>query len=129
MSDSDKKRVLVVDDEPDILTFLTVLLEDHGFSVTTASTGLEAMKQLRASRPDLVTLDITMPEQSGVKTYREIKSDSELASLPVIIITGVSNEFERFLSTRKQIPKPEGYVAKPIDKDALLELARRLTSR
>ena len=128
MADSEKKKVLVVDDEPDVATYLSTLLEDHGYSVVTASTGMEAMEKVRAQRPDLVTLDITMPEQSGVKTYRELKTDPKLASVPVIIITGVSNELERFLSTRKQVPPPDGYISKPIDTEALMELVRRLTA-
>ncbi|MBI5533818.1 MAG: response regulator [Deltaproteobacteria bacterium] len=126
MADNGKKKVLIVDDEPDIVTFLSVLLEDNGFSVATASTGLEAMSRIRAERPDLITLDITMPEQSGVRTYREIKSDPALAGIPVIIVTGVADEFQKFLSTRKQVPPPEGYVSKPIEAEALIALARRL---
>ncbi|HEY3357022.1 MAG TPA: response regulator [Polyangia bacterium] len=118
--------VLVVDDEDDIVTFLTSLLGDHGFRTVTARDGDEALARMRAERPDLVTLDITMPTQSGVRAYREMKSDPALAGTPVIIVTGIASEFEQFISSRRQVPPPEGYMSKPIDKDRLLTLIRSL---
>jgi len=121
-----RPTILVVDDEEDIVTFLTTLLEDHGYATLKARTGTEALTCIRAKRPDLVTLDITMPEQSGVRAYREIKTDPELARTPVIIVTGIASEFEQFISSRKQVPPPEGYVSKPIDKDRLVAMVRTL---
>ena len=127
MADANRKRkVLVVDDEADVRTFLTTLLEDHGYETATAGTGAEAVRSVRAARPDLVTLDITMPEQSGVKAYRELKTDPALKDLPVVIVTGVSDDFKNFISTRGQVPPPDGFVSKPIDKTVLLELVRKL---
>ena len=127
MADVNRKRkVLVVDDEPDVRTFLTTLLEDNGYETVTANTGAEALQSIRTARPDLVTLDITMPEQSGVRAYRDIKTDPELKNLPVVIVTGVSDDFKTFISTRGQVPPPDGFVSKPIDKAILLELVRKL---
>ena len=127
MADVNRKRkVLVVDDEPDVRTFLTTLLEDNGYETVTANTGAEALQSVRAARPDLVTLDITMPEQSGVRAYRELKTDPALKDLPVVIVTGVSDDFKTFISTRGQVPPPDGFVSKPIDKAILLELVRKL---
>ncbi len=121
-----RKRVLVVDDEPDVITFLTTLLADHGYDTASAQNGAEAMQQVRAARPDLITLDVTMPEQSGVKTYRELKTDPGLAKIPVVIVTGISEDFKEFISTRKQVPPPEGYLQKPIDEKVFLETVRKL---
>lgn len=121
------KTVLIIDDEQDVLTYLTALLEDNGFAVVTAKNGAEAMEKVKAAPPDLVTLDITMPEQSGVRFYRNMKESDQYKGIPIIIITGVSGDFERFISTRKQVPAPEGYIQKPIDNDKLLELAKKLT--
>ena len=127
MADVNRKRkVLVVDDEPDVRTFLTTLLEDNGYETVTANTGAEALQSIRTARPDLVTLDITMPEQSGVRAYRDIKTDPELKNLPVVIVTGVSDDFKTFISTRGQVPPPDGFGSKPIDKAILLELVRKL---
>jgi CheY-like chemotaxis protein len=123
-----RKTILVVDDEQDIVTFLTTLLEDSGYATITARDGAEALARARADHPDLVTLDITMPSQSGVRAYRDLKGDPALARIPVIIVTGIENEFERFISTRRQVPPPDGYVSKPVDKDQLLTLVKRLLS-
>jgi len=111
----DVKTVLVVDDEPDARDFLTTVLKDNGYATVVAANGAEAVAVLETSRPDLVTLDITMPEKSGVAVYRKLKEDDQLKSIPVIIITGVSSEFEKFISTRRQVPPPEGYINKPVD--------------
>ena len=125
---ADKKTVLVIDDEPDTLTFLTTLLEDNGFATVTAADGEQATARLQEMRPDLITLDITMPEKSGVRFYREMKENEATKDVPIIIVTGVADDFERFISTRRKVPPPEGYVGKPIDQAKLIELANKLTS-
>jgi CheY-like chemotaxis protein len=122
------KTILVVDDELDVVKFLTALLEDNGFATITARDGAEAVARARADHPDLITLDITMPAQSGVRAYRELKGDPTLARIPVIIVTGIESEFEHFISSRRQVPPPEGYLSKPVDQDRLLALARHLLS-
>jgi CheY-like chemotaxis protein len=125
---ANRPTILVVDDEADVVTFISTLLEDNGFATITANDGAEAMAKARAEHPALITLDITMPNQSGVRTYRDIKSDPALGTTPVIIVTGIDTEFETFISSRRQVPPPDGYVSKPIDKDKLLGLVRSLLS-
>jgi len=120
------KKVLVIDDEEDVVTYLSTLLEDNGYTVITARDGEEALRKVRSERPDAVTLDITMPEKSGVRFYREVKEDDELKNIPVIIVTGVSNYFERFITSRKQVPPPEGYIQKPVDKQEMLDTLRKV---
>ncbi len=121
-----KKTVLVVDDEPDTVAFLTTLLEDNGFATISAGDGAQARAILEEQRPDLISLDITMPEKSGVRLYRELRDSEKLKDIPIIIVTGVSDDFERFISSRKQVPPPDGYVPKPIDQARFIELAREL---
>ncbi len=77
-------------------------------------------------RPDLITLDITMPEMTGVKAYRKLKEDPDLRKIPVVIVTGVTHDFKRFISTRDQVPPPEGYLEKPVKPEELLGEVRRL---
>jgi CheY-like chemotaxis protein len=122
------KTILIVDDEPDVCTYISTLLEDHGYATVSAKDGEEAWSKLNSGPPDLITLDVSMPEKSGVKLYREIKEDSRWKKIPVIIITGVSEDFQKFISTRRQIPPPEGYLSKPINKEEILDLIRKLTS-
>jgi DNA-binding response OmpR family regulator len=118
---TDKKKVIIIDDEPDIVTYLTTLLEDNGYETIAAKDGQEGLDKTRAQKPDLVLLDITMPEKSGVKYYRELREDADLKSIPVIMVTGVTQDFKKFISTRKQVPPPDGYISKPIDKQLLLD--------
>ncbi len=120
------KTILVVDDDPDTRTFLTTVLKDNGFETVTAKDGVEALDRIKEQRPDLIALDISMPEKSGVAVYRKVKEDDGLKSIPVIIITGVSNEFEKFISTRRQVPPPEGYISKPVEHEELLKMVRGL---
>ncbi len=122
----DKKTILVVDDEPDITLFISTVLEDAGYATVTAKDGVEALKLVQESRPDLISLDITMPEKSGVRFYRDIKENPEYKDIPVVMVTGVTGEFKRFISTRKQVPPPEGYLSKPIVKDEYLAVVRKL---
>ena len=120
------KRILVVDDEPDTRTFLTTVLEDNGYQTQEVADGEEAIQAIEENPPDLITLDITMPEKSGVSVYRRVKESEEFKNIPVIIITGISNEFKQFISTRRQGPPPDGYISKPVDHVEFLQLVGEL---
>lgn len=120
------KKILVVDDESDVVTYLTSVLKDAGYETLEASNGEEALEQVGRSRPDLITLDITMPEMTGVKMYRTLKEDARLKTIPVIVVTGVTHDFKQFISTRSQVPAPEGYLEKPVKPEELLAEVRRL---
>jgi CheY-like chemotaxis protein len=125
-----KKRILVIDDDPDVVTFLTVLLEDNGYETVSAFNGVEGLEKARAKRPDLILLDITMPEKSGVRLYRDVRGDEGLKGTPVVMVTGVWEEFKKFIHTRRQVPPPNGYIQKPIDKQELLDtVAKALSER
>ena len=129
-----KKKVLVLDDEPHVVTYLETLLQDNGYDTVSASNGKEGMEQVKTARPDLVCLDITMPEQSGIRFYRNLKEDSELQTIPVIVVTAVTGyggdpePFKRFISTRKQVPPPEAFFSKPIDKNDFVKTVNRILS-
>lgn len=117
-----------MDDDPDARDFFVTVLEDNGFSTVSARDGNEAMDRLAEERPDLVTLDITMPEKSGVGVYRGIKETDAYRDIPVIIITGVSDDFKQFISTRRQVPPPDGYLSKPVEPSDLLGKVKELLS-
>lgn len=127
-----KKMILILDDEPHVVTYLETLLEDNGYATLSAPNGIEGMKKAKADRPDLITLDITMPEQSGIRFYRDLREDPELSSIPVIVVTAVTGyggdpePFEKFLSQRKQVPPPQGFLSKPIDQQEFLDLVEKL---
>jgi len=119
------KTILIVEDEPDTVTYLSTLLEDAGYSTVAAGDGDQALERVKAGRPDLITLDITMPNKSGVRFYRDMKESDEWKGIPIIIVTGISTDFEKFISTRRQVPPPEGYLSKPIDKEQMLALIKQ----
>ena len=133
MSDSPQaKKILIVDDEPDIVSYLEMLLHDGGYDTVTAGNGNEGIEKLKSEKPDLVTLDITMPESSGTRFYKTVKTDANLSSTPVVIITAVTGYggdpygYKKFLSQLTIVPEPDGFFPKPIDRDALLAKVNEL---
>ena len=126
------KKILIVDDEAAVVSYLEMLLHDRGYETMSASDGLEGMEMARRERPDLVTLDVLMPKASGTRFYKEIKSDPGLASIPVVVVTAVTGPggdprtYLRFLTGRKIVPPPEGFFSKPIDKDDFLNKVQEL---
>ena len=135
MSNSQQaKKILIVDDEPAIVSYLEMLLRDNGYETVSASDGQEGMEMVRQENPDLVTLDISMPKASGTRFYKDIKTDPDLASIPVIIVTAITGYggdpygYEKFISSRKHLPPPDGFVPKPIERDELLKAIGELLS-
>jgi CheY-like chemotaxis protein len=123
---SGPKRILIVDDEQDIRTYLSTLLGDQGYETSEARDGGEALQMVQEGAPDLITLDISMPGKSGIRFFREIKTDDRWRHIPVVVVTGVSEDMKTFISSRHQVSAPEGFVAKPIDRDEILALVRSL---
>jgi CheY-like chemotaxis protein len=123
---SGKKTILIVDDEPDTVTYFCSLLEDNGYVTVSAGNGAEGLEMVKSAKPDLITLDVSMPDTSGVRCYRELREHDEWKSIPVIMITGVSEDFRTFISSRKHVPPPDGYLAKPIDEQEFLALVDKL---
>jgi len=121
-----------LDDEPHVVAYLETLLSDHGYETVSASNGSEGMKKVKSERVDLICLDISMPEQSGIRFYRDLKEDPERCAIPVVIVTAVTGyggdpeSFRRFISTRKRVPPPDGFLAKPIDKQEFLDMIARI---
>jgi CheY-like chemotaxis protein len=121
------KKILIIDDEPDIVMYLKVMLENNGYSVVTASNGQEGIELARTEMPDLVCLDIMMPRKTGVALYQEIKTDPKLKILPCIIISAYESAYSfkgqafRRLVQDKTIPEPLRFFEKPIDVNVFLE--------
>ncbi|RJP75708.1 MAG: response regulator [Candidatus Zixiibacteriota bacterium] len=118
------RRILVVDDEPDILTFFSTVLGDNGASVTQAPDGATCMDLARKEKPDLITLDLSMPGMDGGKIFEALRNDPELAGIPVCIITG-KPELRRLIYDRP-VPPPEGYLDKPVNDETLLLNVRKI---
>ena len=130
---SEKKKIIIIDDDRDFVTFLTVFLEDNGYDTVAAYDGLEGIEKTRSERPDLVLLDITMPEKSGVAVYRALKEDERLKNIPVIMLSAIERKtFLHYLKFFGSTPRldssePEAYLEKPPETEELLGLVQRLT--
>ncbi len=122
------KKILVVDDEPDVVAYVSGFLEDHGLAAIGAANGKEGFAKAKAEKPDLIILDISMPEESGVRMYRDLFEDPATRQIPVVMLTGISHEFKRFIETRKQVPPPAGYFDKPADLNEVLEKIAQILS-
>ncbi len=92
MAHAADKKILVVDDEPDVRNFLAACIEDAGFQVDTASDGAEALEKVQADPPDLMTLDMVMPRVSGISLMRQLRGMEQFAKLPVIVITAHAHD-------------------------------------
>jgi Fe-S oxidoreductase len=117
-------RILVTDDEPDMVAFISAVLGDHGAEILRASNGDEALSILRKEKPSMMTLDLSMPGKTGVEVYEEMKNDKFLKDIPVFIITGQPEL--RKLIYDGSYPPPNGYVDKPIDEEKLLLNVRKI---
>ena len=126
------KTVLVVDDDPDVIKYVSTILEKIGCQIISAKNGEEAMNKIGHTRPDLVVLDVLMPKRSGIKMYRELKTSDSLKSIPVIILSGISEK--TFLRSQEalsefageSVPEPSVYIEKPLKPKQFTQIVQDL---
>ena len=112
------KKILVVDDEEDIIIFLETFLQNEGYETKTAMNGVEAYEAVKKEKPDLITLDLQMPKNTGTDFFRNIRRHKEYRDIPVIVISGLPG---RHLA----VPHPVAVFDKPIDRDELLQSIKK----
>ena len=121
------KKVLVVDDDPDVRTFIVTVLEENNFIPIVAKDGVEGLQKIKEESPDLVTLDVLMPRGSGIRLYRKLKTDLSLKNIPVIMLTGIAlKSFLRSQTTLaefqgEKVPVPDFYLEKPVEPEELID--------
>ena len=121
------KKILVIDDEPDLRELVRVNLDQAGYGVETASSGREALQALRRSTPDLVVLDLMLPDISGTELCRKIRSDPALADIPVIMLTAKAAEVDRVVGFELGA---DDYVTKPFSpRELVLRISAVLRRR
>ncbi len=113
-------KVLVIDDEPDVRTFLAAVLQDHGYEVCLATDGIEGIEVAERERPDLVSLDLMMPNNTGTEFYRRFRKNRALRDTPVIVVSGIAG---RHLAVKSAA----AIFDKPIDSEQFIEAVRRAT--
>jgi CheY-like chemotaxis protein len=115
-------KILVVDDEPDVREYLSSFLEDEGFTILTAENGHDAIRAIERERPDLILLDLLMPEATGAGFYRELQGKEEFKDIPVIVISGMVGKDVTVMDFVQVLDKP-------IDLAVLLETVRKTLAK
>jgi two-component system, sensor histidine kinase and response regulator len=119
-SPKSKPCILVVDDNPDNITLLQTILEEEGYRVLVASSGQEALQEMRHELPNLVLLDVMMPEMDGFEVVRRIRRDRRFRSVPIVLITAYDDPFME----RGWRLGADDFIRKPIEYDELMERIR-----
>lgn len=119
------KKILIIDDEPTMITYLETLLQDNGYETNSSLSAEDGYNKALGESPDLITLDLLMPDKTGIRLYRDLKKDHQLRGIPVIMVTGFTAEQHRMIDFKKfiyerSIPGPDGFIEKPVDPDTLL---------
>lgn len=127
-----KKKILCVDDELDMRIFISTVLKTQGYEVFVARNAVEGLQKAREIGPDAVIMDVMMPQAGGVILFQEIKKDERLKTLPVIMLSGVSEKaFHHHLKMLNiridtSLRPPDAYMEKPLNPEALVATIERL---
>ena len=118
-----KKYVLIVDDDPDLVETVCMMLEDKGYEVGKAYDGVEGEEAIKERHPDLLVLDVMMPRKDGYQLCSELKADSATKDIPVILLTAVGEAVPTTSYTHAQgmATEAEEYIPKPVDSKTLVE--------
>ncbi len=120
-------KVLIVDDDADVRVFVSTVVEENNHTSIVAKNGEEALAKIKEEKPDLVILDVLMPKRSGIKLYRELKTDDSYKKIPIIMLSGIAKR--TFLRSQEAltefgeegVPEPEAYLEKPVEPEELAE--------
>lgn len=120
------RKILIIDDEVDVRKYLSTLLIDNGFKVFTAENGKEGLQLAIEHIPDVITLDIAMPGESGFTIFQEFKETAETKDIPIIIITGFDIHLKDSFEKINLESELAGYFEKPIDREAFINKIKEL---
>ena len=116
------KKVLVVDDDPVVIRLVKEILKNLGYQVETAKDGIDAMVLVKQERPDLIVLDIMMPELNGYDVLRTLKFTDEFKDIPVLLLTSREQELDRRIGEMMGID----YLQKPVNREAFIERIQKI---
>lgn len=113
------KKVLCIEDEPEMIDLIRLILGRKGFDVQGVYGGIEGIKKVREIKPDLVLLDLMMPDMDGWEVYQQMKAEPEMRNIPVIIVTAKAQNIDKVLGLH--VAKVDDYIAKPFSPQELIE--------
>ncbi|HEX9797941.1 MAG TPA: response regulator [Anaerolineales bacterium] len=120
----DPKRVVCIEDEPEMIDLVRLILGRRGFSVIGANGGVEGLETVRREQPDLVLLDLMMPDMDGWEVYQQMKADAALREIPVVVVTAKAQSIDKVLGLH--IAKVDDYITKPFGPQELLESVEKI---
>ncbi len=120
----DAKRVVCIEDEPEMIDLVRLILGRKGFDVIGANGGIEGLETVQRERPDLVLLDLMMPDMDGWEVYQQMKADEDLRDIPVVVVTAKAQSIDKVLGLH--IAKVDDYITKPFGPQELLESVEKI---
>lgn len=121
---AEKKRILVIEDEAEMIDLTRIVLEREGYEVIGAMGGSRGLELVKSEKPDLILLDLMMPDIGGWEVYRQMKADEELVDIPVIVVTAKAQSIDKVLGL--QVAKVDDYITKPFGPKELLSSINRI---
>ncbi len=125
---TEKKRILVVDDEPDFCAIVQGQLEKEGFAVELAYDGVQGLEKVKANPPDAIVLDVMMPEMDGYEMCNKLKADEKYVDIPIILLTAVASHVTstRYSHRDGMSTEADDYIAKPASAEEIADSIKRL---
>jgi len=125
------KKILLVDDDPDFVEAVSLVLKPKKFDVVTAYNGIEGLKKAMSEKPDLIVLDVMMPEKDGYAVCRELKSNPQMSHIPVLLLTAVASHVSTTRYTQEMGLETEAddYLDKPVEPEVLVKRIEALLSK
>ena len=127
MADKVVKQILCVEDEPEMIDLIRLILNRRGFEVSGAAGGVEGLSKIREIHPDLVLLDLMMPDLDGWEVYQQMKAEESMRDIPVIVITAKAQSIDKVLGLH--IAKVDDYIAKPFSPQELLSSVDKVLAK
>ena len=121
-----RKKILVVEDDPDQLEVIRFTLKNAGYAVGTAVNGIDALKKAQTVAPDLIIMDVMMPELDGFAVCETLRANPATAALPVLMLTGLCSHISRLVAYESGATD---YVIKPFDAEQLVSKVEKLLSQ
>jgi two-component system response regulator VicR len=121
------KVVVCIEDEPEMIDLVKLILSRKGFQVVGAMGGREGLEAIQNEKPDLVLLDLMMPDMDGWEVYQKMKADDATKSIPVIVVTAKAQSIDKVLGLH--IAKVDDYITKPFGPQELLESVEQVLAR
>ncbi|MFZ5908781.1 MAG: response regulator transcription factor [Chloroflexota bacterium] len=127
METNPTKRILCIEDEPEMIDLIRLILSRRGFEVEGAAGGQEGLEKVRQRPPDLVLLDLMMPDMDGWEVYQQMKAGEKTRDIPVIVVTAKAQSIDKVLGLH--IAKVDDYIAKPFSPQDLLNSVDKVFSQ